>query len=356
MSKKPQNSLLRVLGGVLVGGNLVTIVLLWATVLSTYLPPDRFPRLSLLGLAFPVFLTADIIFVFVWLLFRARMVWLPLAGLLAVGGFVLDYCPLNGRGEVPDSTLCVISYNAGAVQGVEGRDSFWNYLDRMNPDIVCVQEISPTWFDSKETKDDMKRLHFNCMGEKGVYVLSRMPLCKAGVKFQYETKGNGSFACWALHGQDSILVVSNHLESNRLSSADKDEYHQIIHNPNGDVVRHEGRALAGKLARASRLRGPQVDSLCALATDYARYPLLVCGDFNDTPISYTYQRLSRVLTSAFRQSGTGMGFSFNQDEFFVRIDHVFFSRHFESTKTLIDRHIYLSDHYPIVTYLRLRSQ
>ena len=68
MSKKPQNSLLRVLGGVLVGGNLVTIVLLWATVLSTYLPPDRFPRLSLLGLAFPVFLTADVVFVFVWLL------------------------------------------------------------------------------------------------------------------------------------------------------------------------------------------------------------------------------------------------------------------------------------------------
>ena len=242
------------------------------------------------------------------------------------------------------------------MQGAEGRDSFWSYLDRMNPDIVCVQEASPTWFGNEEAKADMKRLHFNCMGEKGVYVLSRMPLCKAGVKFQYETKGNGSFACWALHGQDSILVVSNHLESNRLSSADKDEYHQIIHNPNGDVVRHEGRALAGKLARASRLRGPQVDSLCALATDYVRYPLLVCGDFNDTPISYTYQRLSRVLTSAFRQSGMGMGFSFNQDEFFVRIDHVFFSGHFESTKTLIDRHIYLSDHYPIVTYLRLRSQ
>ena len=181
MSKKPQNSLLRVLGGVLVGANLVTIVLLWATVLSTYLPPDRFPRLSLLGLAFPVFLTADVVFVFVWLLCRARMVWLPLAGLLAVGGFVLDYCPLNGRGEVPDSTLCVISYNAGAVQGAEGRDSFWSYLDRMNPDIVCVQEASPTWFDNEEAKADMKRLHFNCMGEKGVYVLSRMPLCKAGV-------------------------------------------------------------------------------------------------------------------------------------------------------------------------------
>ena len=107
MSKKPQNSLLRVLGGVLVGANLVTIVLLWVTVLSTYLPPDRFPRLSLLGLAFPVFLTADVVFVFVWLLCRARMVWLPLAGLLAVGAFVLDYCPTARSASSPTTqALC----------------------------------------------------------------------------------------------------------------------------------------------------------------------------------------------------------------------------------------------------------
>lgn len=356
MTKRQPSSLGRILRGVLVGANIATILLLWASVLSTFLPPDRFPRLSLLGLAFPVFLAADCVLLVVWLLCRARMAWLPAVGMLVTGSFVLDYCPVNGHGEVGDSALCVLSYNAGGVADQEARDSFWSYLDRMHPDIVCLQEISPTWFDTDEAKADMQRLHLACLGAKGTYVLSRWPLREAGIDIQYETKGNSSYACWVLHGRDSILVVSNHLESNRLSSEEKDEYRQIIHDPKGNMVRHEGRALAGKLAQAARLRGPQADSLCALVDRYAAYPMLVCGDFNDTPISYTYQRLARCLTSAYRQSGNGMGFSFNQDEFFVRIDHIFLSPRFRSTRTYIDRHIYLSDHYPIVSYLHLRDE
>ena len=356
MPKKPQSTLGRVVVGVLTGAILVTVALLWASVLSTFLPPDRFPRLSLLGLAFPVFLAASAALLLVCLLFRARLAWLPLAGMLAAGSYVLDYCPVNGRGEVGDSTLCVISYNAGGVTGAEARDSFWSYLGRMHPDIVCLQEISPTWFDTDEAKADMRRLGLSCMGGKSTYVLSRMPMREAGVSIQYETRGNGSYACWVLHGRDSILVVSNHLESNRLSSEEKDEYRHILHRPSGDMVRHEGRALAGKLAQSARLRGPQADSLCALAGRYAAYPLLVCGDFNDTPISYTYQRISRHLTSAYRESGRGMGFSFNQDEFFVRIDHIFHSRHLQATRTFIDRQVYLSDHYPIVSYMRWRDE
>ena len=151
-------------------------------------------------------------------------------------------------------------------------------------------------------------------------------------------------------------MICNHLESNKLDAHDKEVYEGLLKSPEEQNVKSDSKYLLHKLADAVAIRGPQADSVAqAISRQSGKY-LLVCGDFNDTPISYTYQRLSRVLTSAFRQSGTGMGFSFNQDEFFVRIDHVFFSRHFESTKTLIDRHIYLSDHYPIVTYLRLRSQ
>lgn len=356
MTKAPQRTLERMLRGVLVGANLATILLLWLSALSTYLPPDLFPRLSLAGLAFPVFLLVDVVFLFVWLIFRARMIWMPLLGMLVVGSFVLDYCPINGGGQVSDSSLCVLSYNAGGVKGKEGRDSFWTYLNQMKPDIICLQEISSSWFSTDEAKADMERIGYKCMGVKGTYVLSRLPMCEADIHFEYETKGNGSYACWVISGQDSILVISNHLESNRLSSEDKDEYRQIIHNPNRNKVENEGRALAGKLAQAARLRGPQADSLCAVVDRHADTPILVCGDFNDTPISYTYQRLSRCLTSAFRQSGNGMGFSFNQDEFFVHIDHIFFSSQFESTHTFIDRAVCLSDHYPIVTYLHLKSQ
>ena len=356
MPTKKRSTAENLFTGILAGFVLFTVLLLWACALSTYLPPDRFPRLSLAGLAFPVFLSADLVLVVMCLLFRVRMTWIPLIGVAAVGSFVLDYCPVNRRTSLPDSTLCVLSYNAGGVTDAEGRDSLWGYLARMKPDIVCLQEVSSAWFSTQEARDDMQRVGLTCLGDKGNYVLSRLPLHEADIDIHYDTQGNGSYACWVMVGGDSVLVVSNHLESNRLSSEDKDEYRHILHCPGGDVVRHEGRALARKLARAARLRGPQADTLCALVARQEHRPVLLCGDFNDTPISYTYRRLSGCLTSAYRQSGCGMGFSFNQDEFFVRIDHIFFSQHFQSLRTLVDRDIYLSDHYPIVTYLLRRGQ
>ena len=54
-NKAPRNALERILRGVLVGANLGTILLLWMSVLSTYLPPDLFPRLSLAGACLPRF-------------------------------------------------------------------------------------------------------------------------------------------------------------------------------------------------------------------------------------------------------------------------------------------------------------
>ena len=80
--------------------------------------------------------------------------------------------------------------------------------------------------------------------------------------------------------------------------------------------------------------------------------VIMCGDHNDTPISYTYQKTARNLNSAFRESGNGIGVSYNQKGFFFRIDHVFISEDWESCKTYIDTQMEMSDHYPLVTYLR----
>ena len=61
------------------GANLCTIVLMWLCVALTFVSPDIIPRLSLLTLAFPVFLAVDLLFVIFWLLFKARLVWVPIA-------------------------------------------------------------------------------------------------------------------------------------------------------------------------------------------------------------------------------------------------------------------------------------
>lgn len=105
------------------------------------------------------------------------------------------------------------------------------------------------------------------------------------------------------------------------------------------------------MAHAATIRSPQVDIVLKyIKRDRSRY-VIVCGDFNDSPISYTCNRFGKKLVSAFVESGNGPGYSYNKDLFYVRIDHVFHSENLKSFATQIDRSIKTSDHYPLITYI-----
>ena len=93
------------------------------------------------------------------------------------------------------------------------------------------------------------------------------------------------------------------------------------------------------MAGASRLRGPQVDSVLNYVKASGREAVIVCGDFNESPISYSCHRLSSELTSAFRQSGNGLGLSYNQKGFYFRIDHVFVSDYWQTYETHVARSV-----------------
>ena len=84
----------------------------------------------------------------------------------------------------------------------------------------------------------------------------------------------------------------------------------------------------------------------------AKKPVVVCGDLNDSPISYSCHRLSSRLKSAFRQSGNGLGLSYNQKGFYFRIDHIFVSDYWQTYETHVDKTVPWSDHYPMITYLK----
>ncbi len=354
------DKLKQMLRGLLLGGNLCVIFLLWISVLSTYLSPAVFSRLSLLGLLFPIFLLINVAYFFFWLTFRVRLLWVPLLGLAAAYTFIVDYCPLhlNRNTERTDSMLCVYSYNIGGMKDVskEERDSLLRHLSRLNPDIICFQEAPYHWVESGVVKEWADATGYRRVSQNGNYILSRLPIVGRRLKVDYATHGNSSVACWIRCMGDSVLLINNHLESNRLTDEEKSAYKNTVRHLQKDSVKQNGRLLISKLGEAARFRGPQADTLSAIVSRNQAYPIIMCGDFNDTPISYTYRKISHQLTSAFRESGCGMGFSYRQWGFPVRIDHIFYSPHWESTYTYIDRQVYVSDHYPIVTYLRKKRK
>lgn len=58
-----------------------------------------------------------------------------------------------------------------------------------------------------------------------------------------------------------------------------------------------------------------------------RSPLILCGDFNDTPVSYTYQTIrGDLLKDGFKSCGNGYGYTFHGFFDLLRIDFILYSQ------------------------------
>lgn len=347
------DKLKQLLLGLFLGANCATLLFLWVCCACTWADPSRYPFLSVVTLAFPIFLFINLAFIIFWLVFKARYALLPLLGIAAVGSFVLDYCPLHRSSSAPEDALLLMSYNTANASTDEDTQKLFDYLKHTNADIVCLQECTGGAFSTPDGKALLDTLHYQFAARDGRVVLSRLPILTDTITVNYNDAltGNGTLVCLLQHGEDTLMIINNHLESNGLTAVEKSEYKDMLRDPNSNKVKKGGRQLVGKLARAAKSRGAQVDTLCRFIDAHRERSILVCGDFNDTPVSYTHRVLSERLTSSFRESGLGIGLSYNQIGFFVRIDHIFHSADWESHSTHIDTEIDISDHYPMLTFL-----
>jgi len=338
--------------GIVLCANACIILLLWLCVGLTFVSPDAFPRLSLLTLLFPVFLLADLCFIVFWLLFHPRFVWIPIVGALLVAGYILDYCPLHifgSCGEDNDSTISVVSFNVGYMKTDEQREELIRFINSSDADIVCLQEFSKTFIKTHQEWFDSTGYQYLQTGTEAV--LSRFPFLSDTININYPTRSNNSMACWIECLGDSLLVINNHLESNHLSPKERNEYTNAIIDPNRQAIESSSRMLVGKLSEAAAYRGAQTDSIRAIVERNSGHSVILCGDLNETPVSYTYQQLARCLTSAYRQAGSGPGFTYSRRSFPVRIDHLFFSNDWTCTSCRVDRTVKSSDHYPLIVRL-----
>ena len=348
------------------GINVATILLLWVCCGVTYLDPANYPRLSLLPLIFPIIVLANCAFILFWIIFKIKRVWLPLAGFAVCYSFLWDYCPLNSSKDVTvdDSCLVLLSYNTRGYGGKEARDdegnnAIANYIYFSDADIICLQESSGGGADLSTIRNNMKEMGYNHYEHKGVILFSKLPILESDT-LSYPTRTNGGIYAKLLDGADTILVINNHFESNHLSEVVKDDYRTALesHAKNAyeqhirDTLRRELAPVVNLLSVAAPLRAAQADSIQHFIRQWLPRPVIVMGDFNDTPISYTLRKLTRELTSAYSQSGTGTGFTFHESGFPVRIDHILFSGdRWESHHTYVDKSLKFSDHYPIRTKL-----
>ena len=151
---------------------------------------------------------------------------------------------------------------------------------------------------------------------------------------------------------DTVVVVNCHFVSNGINGEDKQTYHDIITSPEETDTKEGLLRLCRKVNAAGVKRAEQVDSLVACLEELGDVPIIVCGDFNDSPLSYVNHQLSRKLNNAYVKSGNGPGISYHVAGMFFRLDNVFCSHHWRSFGAKVDSQQEMSDHYPLEVFLR----
>ena len=343
----------------------LSVLLLWWSAASVYVSPASYGRFfSLAGLAFPIFLAMVIGSGLLCLLFAPRQVWIALLGIAVCIGSVRDYFPLNLSSPPPKNTLKVISYNTMGLNNWKMDDNkrdyeVLRYLLSQQPDIVCMQEVGfePGYRgDTVRIKENAERygyyFRFGQAYNNVVAVASRFRIVKTETVCASES--NGAVAFYLLRkNNDTLVVVNAHLQSMHLSDKMRNEYTDLIKNPeNGTKDIHSKVTLLSYIANNGVVRAEQADKLADFIDRHKDKPLIVMGDFNDTPISYAHHKVCTRLTDALRATSNGIGRSFNRNAIYVRIDNAFCSKHFKPYAFRVDNSVPFSDHYPVIGYLK----
>jgi endonuclease/exonuclease/phosphatase (EEP) superfamily protein YafD len=346
------------------GANVATVLSMLLVGYSDRLNPADHPLLSTMGMSFPFFLLINLFFLFFWLVFKWRMIWIPVLGFICAYVPINIYMPINSKQEIPKGAFKLVSYNVctygGNYKYEQGFEVILKYLVEEQPDIVCIQEDVDTWrrYVLQEYKkhwayNDTMVIANNPQSFNALGIHTRFPVIKRE-RIDYASLANGSAAWWLNVDGDTLIVVNNHFESCHLNSDDRAQYRHIIKGelPH-DSVRAESKTLLIKLAEANAVRSNQIRAVLRYVEAHSQYPIIVCGDFNDNPISYSRHAMSQYLTDCFRETGRGIGLSYNQKAFSFRIDHVFCSRQLQPYNCQVDGEMDASDHYPILCWLKI---
>lgn len=359
----------RFLRRILVYINLFIALLFLASVVSPFIPPVFLQLAPFLGLMFPFLFIINILFVIYWALsFRLAVVisfLVILAGIPQAKRFI--GFPIRGlaeNGKFSGDSLRILSYNVRAfnlydwAHNKEAARGILRFVDSLQADILCFQEFYSR-AESKLTLKDIPQgaslaphayfyYYFTDHqgGRYGIATYSRYPIVRKGA-IKFENTYNVCIYTDILFGNDTVRIYNAHLQSVRFRKANFD-FLDTLRFTYSDRHLKEMKEIYGKLQQAYIKRSEQVRQIAEHIASCI-YPVIVCGDLNDTPVSYTYRVIKGRLTDTFVKAGSGLSYTYNLPFWpFFRIDYILCDPLFRVEKFRTIRIPY-SDHFPILT-------
>jgi endonuclease/exonuclease/phosphatase family metal-dependent hydrolase len=348
--------------------NYLTIVSLLIAIASKYVPPVLFWLPAFFGLAFPFIFLLNILFIIYWFIqFKHAFIFGFIAFCIAIPTACRYIQYSNAAPSGNSKSLVVTSYNCMLFdlynwgKNSETRNKILNSLSDISPDILCLQEF----YTSEEKGDfnnldtlkklmDTKYFHseytatLRDFDHWGIATFSKYPIINQG-KIVFNTKSNNICIYSDITvNSDTLRVYNIHLQSISFSKKDNKFLEDVISDKEADDELEQSKNILRRLKRAFTKRSRQVEMI-KTHMKTCKYKIIICGDFNDTPASYAYEKLCGNLKDAFIEKGTGFGRTYAGKWPQFRIDYILHDRQLKCKKYQRSEETF-TDHFPITAF------
>lgn len=354
--------------------NLIAIALLFCSFLSWSVSPLKTNLFSYIGLGFGIILLANTLYLMFWVvLSKWELAFVSLLAIVLCYKPVTTFFPLHLRSPKPSaSSIKVLTYN---VQGFPQESDIHaeeqpilDYIATTDADIVCLQEymVSKTGHSLISQRDVNRILNkypyrsvtgLESSGKYhtfGLACFSKHPIERTR-EIVFESSYNGAAVYTININGERYSIANVHLESNRIKPEDKKLYNDFLQNTDPAHLEQVTSNIRSRLGGAYRTRVRQVELVKQHLDACDTRGTIICGDFNDTPISYTYHRMREGMKDAFVSTSFGPGITYHEELFLFRIDYILHSENMQAYRTKVDKVKY-SDHYPLRTWIELNPR
>lgn len=338
----------------------IGLVAMALSVLNAYVDPKRFIWTTFFGLAFWEILFYNILMLMILLSLKSRKAWIAvLALMIAVPGFSKSYS--RGKKVEADSSIRIMSYNVHNFKHIDGKTSQGEFADQVMtmvrdqaPDILCCQEFAgflpkitrQACIDSFAVGTGFSFVYYNRKSNYGGNVIfAKYPIAKVDEDSGFGQENTYGVMVSVDAGEKGRFYVANvHLLSYMITDTEIDILTSPSERQNFDTI---GKSVLRKLSYAFQKRSDEFKRVLEGMPEVDA-PVIVCGDFNEPPLSYNYRQMQKAgFEDTFTKVGRGIKPTYAGKLPLLRIDYIWAND--GVTPLNFKRHRWkASDHYPIL--------
>ena len=279
--------------------------------------------------------------------------WINLVFLLLSSPYIIRFFSISSSDNTGEE-INIMSYNVRLFNNYDKQlkygknvdEEIINYVNTVEIDIFCIQEY---YNPKKDLNFNFKCSTIDREGSKAnqhMAIYSNYEIINDTINSGMEDMYNTCIFSDIIINEDTIRVYNVHLASNFFNQKDFSN----LTSTETEKVKDGIFGMSKKLKYSFKRRGDEVTKI-KNHIQSSPYPTIICGDFNDTPVSYSYQELSENKKDAFLESGNGIGATFTKIPT-LRIDYILFDKEFNSNDFTTHQKE-LSDHRAISCKLKL---